>query len=552
MKKEKVSYINWKIFFLIIILIQTVVCLWMMKNKDYLFTDEVYSYGLANCESTPFLDPGYNPTLKQWTSREFFENYTKYDLSVPFSFNAAFENQAEDVHPPIYYCFLHLACAFFPNAVYSVVPGILLNYMILLLSDVCLFFLAKYFLKRTSVAMVVVAFFGLSSACFSNLILVRMYMLQTFQLLLFALYNCLMFGKWKKNGVPAYIGLLLIVAFGGLTHYYFYFFAAMFGFVICIALLYLKEYKNLILYALSLWGGVIFAILVFPATLKHIFGYRGEYATENIGGFEWDRIKVYFDFIDKYLFGKSATILVLFLLLLFAAHILQVFFKIEILRTNHAAVSVRISRKEKAERLNKEITITFENWLFLSMSLAAMFFAYVAIQGSSIQSNRYIYGLYPLLALLTIAIIDFTLKRKKLKRAVFVMVCTVIPALSVFGSGIEWAYQDYPGTDVILPISGNDIVIVCRDGQWINVLQGFPVYLEMDEIRCVYESEIDNINQFLQERSTTDDPVTVAFYSDAQYSDEERSNILNRIIDSTEYTTWEKVYDYQTKVYLLE
>ena len=144
-KREKGNSGNWKVLFVIIVIIQTIVCLWMMKNREYMFTDEVYSYGLANCESTPFIDPGYDPTLKQWTDKTFFENYTKYDSSVPFSFDSAFRNQAADVHPPLYYCFLHLLCAAFPDAVYSVVPGILLNYIFLLLSDICLILLAKYF-----------------------------------------------------------------------------------------------------------------------------------------------------------------------------------------------------------------------------------------------------------------------------------------------------------------------------------------------------------------------------------------------------------------------
>lgn len=39
---------------LIIFAIQAIVCLYIAYQKQYLFTDEVYSYGLANSETTAF------------------------------------------------------------------------------------------------------------------------------------------------------------------------------------------------------------------------------------------------------------------------------------------------------------------------------------------------------------------------------------------------------------------------------------------------------------------------------------------------------------------
>ena len=125
---------------LIIFAIQAIVCLYIAYQKQYLFTDEVYSYGLANSETTAFIDPGESPELMiAWQDNSYFRNYIKFDTSRSFSFQAAFANQAKDVHPPLYYCLLHLMCAFFPNTVYSAFPGILLNVLFLLVADFLLY-----------------------------------------------------------------------------------------------------------------------------------------------------------------------------------------------------------------------------------------------------------------------------------------------------------------------------------------------------------------------------------------------------------------------------
>ena len=68
----------------------------------------------------------------------------------------------------------------------------------------------------------------------------------------------------------------------------------------------------------------------------------------------------------------------------------------------------------------------------------------------------------------------------------------------------------------------------------------------MNEVCCVYESNLDRVAQLLDERNTKDS-VYIAFYSDAGYSNEEMEKILNSILDSTGMTQFQLVYDYYTK-----
>lgn len=541
-----------KIIFLTLILIQTIVCIWMMNERAYLFTDEVYSYGLANCESNAFIDPEQNPTLNNWTNSDFFANYTRYDNSVPFSFNAAFKNQAADVHPPMYYILLHIVCAFFPNAVYDPVPGILLNYIFLLLSDICLYFLAKFFFKDDFTAIAVVVFWGLSSACFSDAVLIRMYMLQTFQLLLLATYHFVLFNNSsQKTNWLKWLGLVLIVAFGGLTHYYFYFFAATLGFFMCVALLVLKRFKDLVIYALSLWGGVGLALLIFPATFQHIFGYRGEYATQNIGTVDYEKFSTYFHFINESLLGNGACFILLLIIVALLVRLFAFFFTINIQREDFDGFLIRVCPKKVNVLQEKKFEVGLFQWQILSIALATIAFGYVAIQGSQIQSNRYIYGTYPFLALFLVGCLSSVLKRVKMKKAIIITFCVIVPIISVFTYGIEWRYSDYPGDDAITSFANSDVIVIGKDGKWMNLEEGYPIYLQMDEVRIAYESSIDNIQTIIDERKTPNNPIAVAFISDNINSDEEINSILNRIVDSSRYTGWKLAYDYYTKVYLL-
>lgn len=300
---------------LIIFAIQAIVCLYIAYQKQYLFTDEVYSYGLANSETTAFIDPGESPDLMiAWQDNSYFRNYIKFDTSRSFSFQAAFANQAKDVHPPLYYCLLHLMCAFFPNTVYSAFPGILLNVLFLLVADFLLYYITLNLTKSRITAFSVLLFWGLSASCFSNVVLIRMYMLQTVQILAVIAYHI-----WKKDK-SSYVlldalELILLICLGGLTQYYFYIFAAVFGACICIYMLASKRFKLFVGYAASLWAGVIMALVIFPATIKyHLSGYRGNYATDSIGKFTFEKFKLYDEMINKELFAGIAKP-VLFVLL---------------------------------------------------------------------------------------------------------------------------------------------------------------------------------------------------------------------------------------------
>ena len=101
-----------------LIVIQMIICIIVGYNKRNLFCDEVFTYGLSNCEDYAFLNKetfdslGYNG----WVDADFLQHYVDVDEETPWSFNAAYNNQVADVHPPLYYFLMHLMCILFGGA----------------------------------------------------------------------------------------------------------------------------------------------------------------------------------------------------------------------------------------------------------------------------------------------------------------------------------------------------------------------------------------------------------------------------------------------------
>ncbi len=534
-------------------------------NKQYLFTDEVYTYGLANSEEYSFIDPGKNPTLLNWTDGEFFKTYLQYDESTPFSFHAAFVNQANDVHPPLYYCLIHIVSFFLRNMGYSPIPGIVLNLLCIPFIDLLLYYIAKYFLGgNQGGALAVVVLWAFSASGLSNVIFIRMYWLMTLEILaVVAFHIWTIQNKWvelvpvtekitptrRLRCVTLYVMLVLLVACGGLTHYYFYFFTAILGLCVCIYLLSCEKIRLLLAYGSALWLGVFLALAIFPATYQHIFGYRGDYTTKHIGGFSAEKFRSYWGFIDQSLLGGCFWILLVICVIAILWHIVKP--AVHSCSFEKGSFCVKFCFRHTMWDKSFSLYVTPQKWLLAFVVIAVAGFCYVAIQGSDITSSRYIYPIFPLLALFLVVLLQKALFNIRGKSAILCVAALALPILSIKAYGIDWLYADFDRKNPnVEKLTGMDCVIICKDDAWVNVLQAINVYVNMDEVRCVYASDIGNIGDVVAERNT-DDPLCIAFYSNAMYSEDERLAYLDEILEKTPYEQYIKVYDYNTVIYQL-
>ena len=80
-------------------------------------------------------------------------------------------------------------------------------------------------------------------------------------------------------------------------------------------------------------AGLVCAIAVFPATIAHIFGYRGDYATKNLTGFSTRKFISYIGYVNKAYFAGLLPVILLIVIALIIVYIVSKFDKSEERRT---------------------------------------------------------------------------------------------------------------------------------------------------------------------------------------------------------------------------
>ena len=533
-----------KVAFLLLVVLQLMLCIWMGHKKQSFFTDEIYSYGLANSEDYTFLNyesaQEYGAERGGWVDSNYFRDYVEVNADTPFSFSAAFRNQTNDVHPPLYYILLHSVCSLFPDHL-TKWTGIGLNLVIMLFVDFLLYYVGQMaFGTEKSKIWFAIFLWGLSAAGVSNVLFIRMYLMQTAELLAYISAHIYLFKQEKRFSIKNLALLSIAVILGGLTQYYFYVFAFCFSAPICIALLYKKKFTDFFKYALALMVGFFLNLVIFPATLYHVFkGYRGQEATSNLLGGRGEVISQYLKWINNSLFGGLFLIVALFIL---AIVVYRYFFSVKIEKKAEQSYTVIFEQREK-RKVQWELSLN--TLLYLLSSFAIIGFAYVAMIGSNLVSNRYIYGIYPIVALWIVSILSWMIKDKRVILGLTAIMCL----LSFVRYGVDFQYPEYPEYKEKAQTLEGDDCLLYYGTEWVDTYMALPLKFLYDESYFFAPEEIENLDEILAKRSTDDD---VVVHLPDPTSKEDAESILNQILSATEYNSYELVYQYYTQAYLLK
>ena len=116
------------IIILTIILVQTLLYVFVASQKGYIHMDEAYSYGLTNYDRVNIYDN--EDFYNTWHDNDYYKDYLVIDEDEVDSYKQVYENQKNDVHPPLYYLLLRLMMNFSIGN-FSIWPGVILNIIIL-------------------------------------------------------------------------------------------------------------------------------------------------------------------------------------------------------------------------------------------------------------------------------------------------------------------------------------------------------------------------------------------------------------------------------------
>ena len=278
----------------IIIVIQTIIFIVTGHFKTYIHMDEAYSLGLASYDKVEIQhnEDFYN----KWHNGEYYEDYLTVNDDEIGEYKQVYENQKNDVHPPLYYLLLRLAMGFSINH-YSKWPGIILNIIIWAFITIFTYLILEKILKDKRKSAILTFISGITMASLTNVIYIRMYAFSTLNILI-TTYLHMRLQDTEKVDIKLLIFIGISALIGSLTHYYYLFYLAMLYIIFVIKYIRQKKYKNLIYYTVTMAVAGVLSLIIFPYSIQHMFfGYRGQGVISNL-----TNVPKFLDSLGQYIF----------------------------------------------------------------------------------------------------------------------------------------------------------------------------------------------------------------------------------------------------------
>lgn len=291
--------------------------------KSGYFVDEYYSYGFANSSKGFSLVEVFDGNLvgKVITPIDL-KNYIMVEPEEAFSYDFITKNCSDDMTPPLYFYILHTICSLFPGA-FSKWFGLGINLISYYFIMLFLYKSANTIFCSRWVSTLVVFFYGFSLGGLNCVTYIRMY---AFVTLLTVLLTYFAIKSISEERVHCSILTGIVIYLGFMTQYNFGIYAFFVCAATCIALLYQKKIKQLLVWSTSSIFGVSMFIVMWPSFLAQ---------TTNVLVDE-NEFKPYFGFWrTMYLWIKILStqvkieVLILFILVCLII-ILKKFFKIKL------------------------------------------------------------------------------------------------------------------------------------------------------------------------------------------------------------------------------
>ena len=306
---------------LAVLVIQTILFVIGGFQKVYIHMDEAYSLGLASYDKTEI--QANDDFYDTWHDKTYYEDYLTVNEDEIGSYSQVYENQKNDVHPPLYYLILRFAMGFNIGK-YSKWPGIIVNIIIYLFITVFMYLiLQKLFEKsikdkeKLKWCSLILSFISsITMASLSTVLYIRMYALATLNILVLT-YLHIRLLELEKINFKMMFCLALNIIMGVLTHYYFLFYLAMMYLIFAVKYIKKKQYKNLAFYTITMIISGAISLLIFPYIIKHMFfGYRGQGVLENLLNIKAFilNIALYLERLNRFAFNGIFILILIFII----------------------------------------------------------------------------------------------------------------------------------------------------------------------------------------------------------------------------------------------
>lgn len=369
--------------------------------------DEMYSYLLANSydgSKISTIDSYWN----QWIDGNALMETITVQKGEAFSYDKVYYNNSFDCHPPLFYALLHTVCSVFTDQ-YTIWFGIALNMFLMLIADILIYLLSKEFINNKTAAVLPVLLWGISLACINTVLFIRMYMLLAVCSIGF-LYMTVRSLK-KGFNLKRCFFLFTFSLLGVFTHYYFILFAFFVTLSYCLYKFFKKNFKEGLLFGSTVALSVVLLLVIYPCAIEQATGSN----TNNVGN-EVSRSIFDFSTLPKKIMNFISWLSASFFnnKYVFAVFCVLAFSFV-------TAMLVKTKLKHKKMIPDNDFKIVISLIVIIMVTVVAS----LHISGSY-ASERYIYNLYPVLAVLFVSFIYKIIENMDNKKFALVVLSLMI------------------------------------------------------------------------------------------------------------------------------
>lgn len=461
-----------------------------------------------------------------WKTSQDAIDYLTVSGDKIFNYFSVYYNQSRDVHPPLFYGLVHLVSSF--------ALGMFSKYIIFII-NLAFFILTCYYIRKIFIlfnkkwlGILAILLYGLSMGAASTVIFLRMYSMITFFSIAYLYLNLRILknnfdirrsDKWKLFG---------IVLLGFLTQYYFCIFALIVFIIMSIYMLMKKQYR--------IWGGyflvhlltAILGIVIFPASIYHIFfSYRGAGAVEGSMNII-EAIQFYGTRLCEAFSINNVLIFLLVALTIIAVIVRAI---------------VKIVKKEKIAKLYQYILITVPTLIYF------IFVAKIAPDVEAKYAVRYVMPILPEIAIIFVLALYRVFSNKNIG---FVVTASAVAIISINGMITNEPKYLYRGYQNYL-----DIAEEYKDLNFVYAVDNaFTQLTSLPEFMVYNKSLILNMNYDKLDFLATDEELqsqdkfvlTIKKWMNVE-------DTLNKILENSGFTEYELLLnqndDTQSVIYLV-
>lgn len=499
----------------IIILIQLIVRIYVGNQKEYFHIDEAYSYSLMNYDKIQITEN--EDFYNNWHTKGYYIDYLAVNGDEVTDLKPVYENQKNDVHPPLYYLLLRIAATCTINE-FTKWTGLILNMIIFVFSSIFIYLIGIRIFKNKKMALFVCLITGLTVGALETTAYIRMYELANLFILIITYLHMKLYSK-KDLETKDLLAIGVTALLGSLTHYYIIIYMAVLFIIFVAKYIKEKQYKNLAKYVITFAIAAVLSLAIFPYSLKHMFGgYRGQGAASNLMNMDtfFQDIGQYLNILNKGIVNNLAIILII----------------------------IYIIFNQKRKKNNKNVVEKIDNEEMNLIFIPTVIYFILVAKMSPYKELRYIMPIISVATLYVIYIFNQlfkeTLTDKKAKIATVALFTIMIISPVFTGLKLDFTYTKMNHLADKMEEKSDVPALYIFDETNIRFLDDIYMFTKLDEsyIMSTTKANVENIENVLTGKDTSKGLIFIYNYGDAPADIE---GIKNGIMEKYNYTEVEDV-----------